>query len=784
MFNIISASSSANIHDNQRIVVYLNVIFVLLILILLPSTYCHCEYAGTETAVNMALSRPYTYSPDARYSLTRSTTDSTKLTDGRHASAHFWTSPETCGWQESGLIRIEIDLGKQSNIEAIALTSARGNNAGVEFPDRVDIFTSHDRAIYTYIGDLMHGEDNRPGPYEIRTFRRSELSAIGRFVLLVIRPKGKYAFIDEIQVYGVPTLTKTKTAPRSIIKLAEIDKFLEQIHNLGDAGRSLILLSRSFGDSVKDDIQTRERAFTIANNIEQWGDSVTLSRLNTSRAELYRTYQKWAAAHYNGPIILWRPNPWDAFFPFLPPINVEQLVREGISVDCAIGAVTSDSFAITNITEFPLTLRIVTHIPEGPRVILSEAAPVICRDYRTIYDPLINIQNETLIIPAGDSRQIWLSFRTSLSTKGGNYKGALKISGHNISYEIALNVDIHPVTLVNSESQFPAVNIWSYLNWRPIMNYQKEAVYDLIDHHVNVFVIHPDQLPWPTKTVQSQSAYTNFNKLLEVYDKKNTFIFFLAFNYDYQRKLVSSEPFLSKEWKSAFKNWVKQLSVQLQKLGLTYDQFAFYPFDEPRSESDFRIIKETATLIKEVDSRINTYTTIERLLCKDIKSSLNDIDIIQAVPAILPQLRDCLSENRTTQLWMYKPEGGGKRAHPHIFYRLAAWEAFHAGVNGVGFWAYADTGANGTAWNDFDGARPDYSVIYEQKQGFCTSKRWEAWREGIEDFVLLAKAKANLKSTPEVEEFERRLLWILDHPEDYSYFAETRKFLFSIASRQ
>lgn len=60
-------------------------------------------------------------------------------------------------------------------------------------------------------------------------------------------------------------------------------------------------------------------------------------------------------------------------------------------------------------------------------------------------------------------------------------------------------------------------------------------------------------------------------------------------------------------------------------------------------------------------------------------------------------------------------------------------------AKGVGFWAYSDTSGS-SAWDDFDGRRPDYAVVYENKNGPVSSRRWEAFREGIEDYQLFSAA--------------------------------------------
>lgn len=111
-----------------------------------------------------------------------------------------------------------------------------------------------------------------------------------------------------------------------------------------------------------------------------------------------------------------------------------------------------------------------------------------------------------------------------------------------------------------------------------------------------------------------------------------------------------------------------------------------------------------------------------------------------------------------------------------------AWKAFRDGYKGIGFWAYADTGDSGTAWDDFDGKNPDYAVIYEGPNNtIISSRRWEAWRMGIEDYELLtmyAKAKGDAAAKALAKA-------VMDNPEDTTKADEVRrKILIELEMRQ
>jgi hypothetical protein len=86
--------------------------------------------------------------------------------------------------------------------------------------------------------------------------------------------------------------------------------------------------------------------------------------------------------------------------------------------------------------------------------------------------------------------------------------------------------------------------------------------------------------------------------------------------------------------------------------------------------------------------------------------------------------------------WLYDTQGPAKSLSPYSYYRLLAWKAFLNGYTGIGFWSYAET--SGSVWDDFDGDHPDYAVIYDgENTTIISSRRWEAWRMGIEDYELL-----------------------------------------------
>ena len=130
-------------------------------------------------------------------------------------------------------------------------------------------------------------------------------------------------------------------------------------------------------------------------------------------------------------------------------------------------------------------------------------------------------------------------------------------------------------------------------------------------------------------------------------------------------------------------------------------------------------------------------------------------------------------------VWCYTV--GRRLLPPYANYRLALWQAFRLGATGCGFWCYAV----GRDWQNTDMWHESgwgYPVIYtlegapeeiSRQEAIIPSKRWEAWREGIEDYTYLYLLQELIESSPPSESVTeaRHLLAtavqeVLDDPAD------------------
>jgi hypothetical protein len=221
---------------------------------------------------------------------------------------------------------------------------------------------------------------------------------------------------------------------------------------------------------------------------------------------------------------------------------------------------------------------------------------------------------------------------------------------------------------------------------------------------------------------------------LKLHRGASTALLFMNLRTDARLQLGGGYPFLGEQWKTAVKRWYGEALRAAIRAGFAEDRVYWYPFDEMNGKEIDQFIA-LARWAREAIPGVRLYATLGN---EGSERALPYLDIAQILNRDETLARFAQG---TAERWLYEAKGPAKSLSPYSYYRLMAWKAFLGGYRGVGFWAYADAGwgdAPGTAWDDFDGKNPDYAVVYEgEVNSIVSSRRWEAWRMGIEDYELL-----------------------------------------------
>ncbi len=713
----------------------------------------HSCYAGT----NLALSKPYTVSSPPSYTLSAPSTDKTSLTDGNYTKGYFWTQKTTVGWQGIKNIEILIDLEKMSTIDSISFSTARGTNGDVHYPSHIAVFAGTDKDKLLYVGDIAKDSDSPRCAYETRRLTLNDIGVKGRYVLLEAQPKGLYLFCDEIEVIeGVQNKGKTGN-----LSLEDARSLFEELKGFDIYEEFENKLTGKLKSGLVDNMRLIDRLAKIRQIM------TTLPSLNdvdSIEAEILKLrYDSLRAQLPGKQLLIETINPWAALSPVFLPSGVP---TQGLSFTIPQGGYDHTAITITNLSpKSEQVSLLLDRLPEEvPELLMYEVPFVKCastlRSVEFVADPLVPLKRP-VVLKSGELKMFLL---TAHGKKQGTWQTLLKVDMGGIVTSIPIKSQISTLALPKHFT-LNSVN-WGYLDFASIRTRKTEAVNDLFAHHTNVIVVPPEHLPLadPEKPLD----FSRLETYLTMHRGASKVMFFMNYRSANVRTGGGRFQYLDEKWKEAFLGWYERAIATAVKAGFQQEQVYLFPYDE-MSENEVEDFISLAKWAKKEIPGIKFYAT------------LNNVESLRVLPYLdISQVVDrdyMLADVPGTQkdLWLYSARGPAKSLSPYSYYRMMSWKAFLLGFNGVGFWAYADTGGGdnpGTAWDDFDGKYPDYAVIYEgEGNTIISSRRWEAWRMGIEDYELLtmySKVKGDKAAKALAKE-------VLDNPNDLSMADEVRR---------
>ena len=145
-------------------------------------------------------------SPTPNYSLCTDPQDIDQLTDEKTGAYPIWIRKSGVGWAQRGPVKILLTLNDDQHPVngKILIHTARGTQAGVHLPARLDVYTQgKNKQFYHVTGKTMQDKD-----YADKTnhWMALEANSVHSPFLIIIRPNGNYLFIDEIKWEGEKNL--------------------------------------------------------------------------------------------------------------------------------------------------------------------------------------------------------------------------------------------------------------------------------------------------------------------------------------------------------------------------------------------------------------------------------------------------------------------------------------------------------------------------------------------------------------------------------------------------
>ena len=713
-------------------------------------------------SVNLALNKKYSISPAPNYSGAALSSDRTALTDGKYTTDHFWTSKTTVGWQAQDNIEILIDLEKVQNIGDIIFSTARAESADVYYPAHIYAFVGIDKEHFLYVGDISSSKNNVPGNYQTKRFTLENIGTKGRYLLLKIAPKGYYLFCDEIEV----TEGAQKSGNLGALTIGAASEYTKKLQKVDREKTLLIgLIDKLRGDTSGGkalDIHLRNFGEKLASSHEAPND------FRAIETDILRLRSDKLRAVFPGKRLLIEPvAAWSKLSPVSLPISG---TPGNLSLFMPQGGYDHGTFLITNLTDKNMHLSISSdskpkdiaalslhHVP-----FVKSASLLKNAEMKFVADPLVPI-NTGITLRSGESRMVIV---TGYGKTYGTWKSAINIAESGTTVSIPILLEVSSVKLpVNFTLN--TVN-WGYLDSKYIVNNKKEAVQDLLAHHVNVVVVPHGQLPYADGL--KPIDFSPLEAYLKLTGNASKVLLYMAYNWDEKRLTCTGKcKFMDDEWKVGFITWYAGVVKTAAKAGFSQGQLYLYPYDEMHGKDVGQFIAFATWARKEI-AGIRLYATLESM---DSLQAIPYLDIAQII-----NIDDRLNKVglSKTELWLYDAKGPAKSLSPYSYYRLMPWKVFNLGYKGAGFWTYSSFDrwgeVQGAVWDDFMVKDDPYAVIYEGKGGTIdSSRRWEGWRMGVEDYELLimyARAKGN-------EAAKALAKSVLEHPEDMTRADEVRR---------
>jgi len=451
----------------------------------------------------------------------------------------------------------------------------------------------------------------------------------------------------------------------------------------------------------------------------------------------------WWRGGNRGSFVCWQDvNPWDEFDPSGLPAKLETPVNVAVS---AYGNEFEDvALTLLNVSDETIDVRCAWNEPlasQSPkpdpdlarRVTFRRLIPVGSGRSERVFDALPELDlSRSVTLAPGEARQVWLVIDTH----------GLEPETHEITLYLAsltrqptvapvpLKIEVWPVAL--------PVDVFKKINWSsfdPSVT-SDQSVRDMIDHGVNV--IYGPGLPTipvdENGTLAGEIDWASFDAGLE----RVPGYFVMLWPSPPGRKwpegvnpAAESEPYFN-----GFRTAVREMAAHLRDRGFPYSQWAFYPIDEPWNTGATNVaqLKQFAEMVKRADSEAMVYADpaggVRAEYLDEFKGLIDiwqpEINHLKRDPALLEWFRQ-----NARHFWAYEATGPGKDLLPLGYYRAYGWLAWRLGVEGTGYWVYR---GEDLWWPVGD---TDYSAVYPTDRSVVPSRRWEADRDGVEDYRAL-----------------------------------------------
>lgn len=357
-------------------------------------------------------------------------------------------------------------------------------------------------------------------------------------------------------------------------------------------------------------------------------------------------------------------------------------------------------------------------------------------------------ESGVLSIPPLSSREVWLDVSIG-SVRPGEHEMNIFLQALNGAGVLDAPTNPHVVAAPETKVQLvldvlpfqmaPAGD-FRLCTWSPSSG---PNIPDLLAHGNNVFLA-PQGTPLYDGHTLTGIDFSKLDAIVSQFKGHDVFLLLHGF------PGIKGE-FGSENYKNDLETFLNKLVRHLQNMGIDTNHFALYPIDEPGGHGWSAVSKlvNFGQIVRAINPDVMLYQDGGGELPM-FKAMSTCVDVW--VPPIdwLPEETPEMDVMRHTGkfLWSYncsyssaRPVGPNiKNINLLYEFRTAALLALRSGANGIGYWCY-----NAGRDNPWTRIALEYNLVYPGRTKPVTSRRWEAVREGIEDYRILAALQDTLK---------------------------------------
>lgn len=352
-------------------------------------------------------------------------------------------------------------------------------------------------------------------------------------------------------------------------------------------------------------------------------------------------------------------------------------------------------------------------------------------------------------IPAYQSQQILIWVDTKFAgARAGKFTARLEVreNGGELVKEIPVDITVANVRLAD---RLPvSITNWAYfyLGSTPVTaGLEREAVANLRDYGANTWNLDYSQVPLPQ--LDAAGKYTgldpnvlvSFRRVLELLKGRphESLVVWLGFQREPIRQALAKPGVL--------KGYLKDIRAVLDEFKVPMDKRYLMLWDEPHIV-EFRESLEWMKKIRALDPTLKFYDdgsaipNDDKELAEFVKLTDRWFPNWEQLYIARPEAARKIQAMNIPGLGFYRclVSRNNRGVNIYEYYRLMGWYTMQHGFETLAFWVY-NVGEE-DPWDGTKGSTSGAIVVYNKDGKLLTSRRWELFREGLDDYKLAQAA--------------------------------------------